>query len=264
MPRPLITLTTDFGHGSPYVAQMKGVIYSICREADLVDISHAIGPQNIREGAVVLADATPRFPPGAIHVAVVDPGVGTSRRLMYAEIGRQRYLAPDNGLLSLLASRDLPQRLRALENAAYWLPEPSSTFHGRDILAPVAGHLALGIDPTELGPPHAALEALEWPQPKRTGEVVHGEVLYLDSFGNLISNIDRPLFESLGDRTRLSVSCGGRVVSQLVATYAEAAPGELVVLFDSQGRLELAIVQGNAARELAIGAGVPVRVQRSP
>lgn len=131
MSRPLITLTTDFGSGSPYVAQMKGVILSLCREVDLVDISHAIGPQNIREGAVVLADATPRFPPGTIHVAVVDPGVGTSRRLLYAEIGQQRYLAPDNGLLSLLATQQRPQRIRALENDSLWLSSASHTFHGR-------------------------------------------------------------------------------------------------------------------------------------
>jgi S-adenosylmethionine hydrolase len=264
MSRPLITLTTDFGHGSPYVAQMKGVILSLCRDVDLIDITHAIGPQNIREGAVVLADATPRFPPDTLHVAVVDPGVGTNRRLIYAEIGGQRYLAPDNGLLSLLTSRDSPQQLRALENAAHWLPDPSTTFHGRDILAPVAAHLALGIDSTELGPPLDSLDSLDWPQPKRAGDAIYGEALYFDSFGNIVTNIDRPLVESLGDRARLSVSCGGQVVSQLVATYADAAPGELIVLFDSQGRLELAIVQGNATRELAIRAGVPVMVQRSP
>ena len=264
MPRPLITLTTDFGHGSPYVAQMKGVILALCREVDLVDITHAIGPQNVREGAVVLADATPRFPPGTIHVAVVDPGVGTSRRLVFAEIGGQRYLAPDNGLLSLLAERNPPQRLRALQNAAYWGPEPSRTFHGRDILAPVAGNLARGVDPTELGPPLDSLELLDWSKPKRAEDAVHGEVLYLDFFGNIITNIDRPLIESLGDQARLSISCGGRLVSGMVTTYANAAPGKLVALFDSQDRLEVAIVQGNAARELAIAPGAPVRVMRGP
>src|SRR5262245_59451134 len=136
MSRPLITLTTDFGVGSPYVAQIKGVILSICREIDLVDISHSVSPQSIREGAVVLADATPRFPAGTIHVAVVDPGVGTSRRIVYAEIGPQRYIAPDNGLLSLLAQRDQPRLIVALENSNYWLSERSLTFHGRDIMAP--------------------------------------------------------------------------------------------------------------------------------
>src|SRR5262245_28785693 len=164
--RRIITLTTDFGVSSPYVAQMKGVILSLCREVELIDISHAIGPQNIREGAVVLADATTRFPPGSIHVAVVDPGVGTNRRLIYAEIGQQRYLAPDNGLLSRLGSRDRPHRLRALENEALWLPDTSHTFHGRDILAPVAAQLACGVDPNDLGPPVAALHTLPWPHPR--------------------------------------------------------------------------------------------------
>src|SRR5262245_37915469 len=121
MSRPLITLTTDFGTGSPYVAQMKGVILSICRDVELLDVSHAIGPQNVREGAVVLGDATPRFPPGTIHVAVIDPGVGTARRIVYAQIGEQRLIAPDNGLLSLLAARHAPRRIVALENTKYWL-----------------------------------------------------------------------------------------------------------------------------------------------
>src|SRR6478672_6688377 len=118
--RSIITLTTDFGVSSPYVAQMKGVILSLCRDVELIEISHGIGAQNIREGAIVLADVTPRFPAGSIHVAVVDPGVGTSRRIVYAEIANQRYIAPDNGLLSLLAAREAPQRIFALENREYW------------------------------------------------------------------------------------------------------------------------------------------------
>ena len=152
MSRPRITLTTDFGLGSPYVAQMKGVILSLCGEADLIDITHGIGPQNVREGAVVLADTTPRFPPGTIHVAVVDPGVGTARKLVYAEIGPQRYLAPDNGLLSLLAASQPPSRIVSLENSQFWLPEVSPTFHGRDILSPVAARLAGGASPDRSRP----------------------------------------------------------------------------------------------------------------
>src|SRR5690349_14425841 len=132
--RPIITLTTDFGVESPYVAQMKGVALSICRDADLVDISHAIAPQNIREGAVVLFDVTPRFPDGTIHVCVVDPGVGTARRIVYAEFCHQRYVAPDNGLLTPLANSGPPGRYFSVENPKYWLPEPSQTFHGRDIM----------------------------------------------------------------------------------------------------------------------------------
>jgi S-adenosylmethionine hydrolase len=259
--RPLITLTTDFGSGSPYAAQMKGVILSLCRDVDLVDISHAIGPQNIREGAIVLADATPRFPPGTIHVAVIDPGVGTSRRLLYAEIGQQRYLAPDNGLLSLLATRERPQRIRALENDSLWLSDRSQTFHGRDILAPVAAHLALGVDADELGPPIAALQTLSWPQPQRTAAGVQGEVLYIDSFGNVITNLTRDEVAAAGNPARLVITCGGQTIRGVMPTYASALPREVVALFDSQGRLELAIVHGHAARELAIGAGAPVTIE---
>ena len=262
MPRALITLTTDFGSGSSYVAQMKGVILSLCREVDLVDISHAIGPQNIREGAVVLADAAPRFPAGTIHVAVVDPGVGTGRPLLHARIGQQRYLAPDHGLLSLLARGERPQTLRALENNRYWLPETSHTFHGRDILAPVAAQLALGVDPDELGPPLSSLHMLDWPQPQRSQRGVTGEVLYVDSFGNVITNLVRDDVAAAGNAARLIVSCAGRTIRGLVPTYAAAAPQELVALFDSQGRLELAIVQGNAAHELAVTPGAPVTVER--
>jgi S-adenosylmethionine hydrolase len=263
MPRPLITLTTDFGTSSPYVAQMKGVIVSLCRDVDLVDITHAIDPQRIQEGAIVLADTTPRFPPGTIHVAVVDPGVGTSRQLVYAEIGGHRYLAPDNGLLSILMRRAPPQRIIALENRAYWLPQTSLTFHGRDILAPVAAHLALGVDPTLLGPKVDACVMLDVARPSQTGSGVRGEVLYVDSFGNLITNIGRDELIGLGDTARLVVRCAGREIHGLVSTYGNAKQGQLVALLDSQCRLEIAVTQGNAARELAVGEGTEVLVSGS-
>jgi S-adenosylmethionine hydrolase len=260
MPRPIITLTTDFGPSSPYVAQMQGVVLSICRDVDLVDISHAIGPQNIREGAVVLADATRRFPAGTIHVAVVDPGVGTSRRIVYAELGEQRYVTPDNGLLSLLADRHQPKRVVALENSDYWLPQPSQTFHGRDIMAPVAAHLAAGLDPKQLGRPRDAIVMLNWPQPKKSASSVAGEILYIDSFGNLISNIGDTDVQALGDPASLVVDCGGRKIRGVVPTYGAALNGEFVALFDSQGRLEVAVVGGNAARELQAQVGEAIVV----
>jgi S-adenosylmethionine hydrolase len=260
---PLITLTTDFGLGSPYVAQMKGVILSICREVDLIDLTHAIAPQGVREGAVVLADTTPRFPPGTIHVAVIDPGVGTTRRLVYAEIGGQRYLAPDNGLLTLLTRQSLPKRLIVLENRAYWLPQTSHTFHGRDILAPVAAHLARGVDAADLGPQVETLITLDWARPIKTGTDIRGEVLYVDSFGNLITNISRDEVATLGDLARVAVECGGRTIFGLVATYGTAMTGETIALFDSQGRLEIAVVGGSAARQLGVQAGAVVQVSGS-
>jgi S-adenosylmethionine hydrolase len=261
--RPLLTLTTDFGLGSPYVAQMKGVILSICRDVDLIDITHSIAPQSVREGAVVLADVAPRFPPGTIHVAVVDPGVGTPRRLVYTEIGGQRYLAPDNGLLTLLTRQSLPERIIALENRAYWLPQTSRTFHGRDILAPVAAHLAGGRDAADLGPSLDTLVTLDWARPVKSGADVRGEVLYVDSFGNLITNISRDEVATLGDQTRIAVECGGRTIFGLVDTYGAAMPGEVVALFDSQGRLEIAVTSGSAARQLGVQAGAVVHVSGS-
>src|SRR5208283_4756892 len=149
---PIITLTTDFGTGSPYVATMKGVILSINPAVTIIDISHAIGAQDITRGALVLEDTTPWFPDDTIHVAVVDPGVGTARSLLYARIGAQQYIAPDNGLLGRLMARTAPSMVLRLTEQEHWLPKVSHTFHGRDIMAPVAARLSLGLDPRRLGP----------------------------------------------------------------------------------------------------------------
>lgn len=261
MPRPLLTLTTDFGASSPYVAQMKGVIFALCRDLDLVDITHAIKPQNVREAAVVLADVAPRFPEGTIHVAVIDPGVGTARRIIYTELGSQRFVVPDNGLVSLLASSTTPRRIVAVENQRFWLPQPAATFHGRDILAPVAAQLALGADPAELGAARDELVKLDWPRPKISVRSVSGEVLYVDSFGNLITNIHAAEVQHLGSAASLRIDVGGRTIRGLVRTYGAALAGETVALVDSQGRIEIAIVEGDAARELHGSAGEPVVLQ---
>lgn len=258
--RSLITLTSDFGEGSPYVAQMKGTLLSICREVDILDISHNIRPQDIRQGALVLADATPRFPAGTIHIAVVDPGVGTSRRILYAEIATQRYIAPDNGLLSGLTLKHEPTRLISIEDASHWLPQKSHTFHGRDIMAPVAARLAAGLAPEQLGPTINEFVKLDWPPVLRTTSQVQGQVLLADSFGNLIANIGRRDLERLGELRTLSIRCGGQRIDGIVTTYGAALPGEVVALVDSQGRLEIAIVGGNAARDLGLVPGDPVVV----
>ena len=256
----IITLTTDFGLGSPYVAQMKGVILSLCPEATLVDITHGIGPQNIREGAVVLADTTPRFPPDTIHIAVVDPGVGTSRELVYAATAGHKYLAPDNGLLSLLARQNRPARMIALREKAYWLPHVSSTFHGRDILAPVAAHLAAGLDPARLGPLQEKLVMLPLPQAEWRGRELHGEVLYVDSFGNLITNITSVLLRNTNDLTKRLVRIKNCSIHPIVATYGDVSEGELLALLDSQGRLEIAAARASAAKILGVTIGEPVVV----
>ena len=153
-PLAIITLTTDFGTGSRYIGTMKGVILSINPRATIIDLSHTVPAQNIRAGAIVLAETAPWFPPDSIHVAVVDPGVGSNRRIVYARIGSQQFVAPDNGLLSRLALLEAPSKIISIEEPRYWMPAVSRTFHGRDIMAPVAARLSAGLSPDLLGPQH--------------------------------------------------------------------------------------------------------------
>lgn len=258
---PLITLTTDFGTSSPYVAQVKAELYARVPGVEIVDITHAIRPQAISEGAVVLDDTTRRFPAGTLHIAVIDPGVGTERSLLYAEIAGQRYLAPDNGLLTLLVQRSPATCLRKLTDPRYWAAEVSPTFHGRDILAPVAAHLVRGLAPEALGPAVATLQVLAIGRPQALGDGVAGQVIFADSFGNLITNLGRGDLEQLGPPEKLVVSCKSAQVHGIRRTYADGAAGTLLALFDSQGRLELAVVNGRAQQSLAATVGEAVVVK---
>lgn len=280
MPDPIITLTSDFGTEPPYVAAMKGVLLGVNPRARLVDLSHEVPPQDILHGAFFLAEAVPTFPTEVIHVAVVDPGVGTERALLYMEIDGHRLLLPDNGLATLLARGRRVERVIQLKQDRYWRKPVSPTFHGRDILAPVAGHLSLGLEPKKLGPAVRQWQRLPLPEPKDEGERISGEVIFVDGFGNLITNIPaerwaknnaRParrrasalLRDSLGPAR---IKIGGTVVSRWATTYdADAAgestvPDDLIGLVSSSGFLEVAAVRGNAARRLRLGVGAPVRV----
>lgn len=260
MADPLITLTTDFGTDSPYVAAMKGVILTINPAARLIDLSHQIPPQNVRHAAYFLAESIPYFPAGTIHIFVVDPGVGTERRLLYAELAGQRLLAPDNGCWTLIPEAASAAPVIHLSEARYWRSVVSDTFHGRDIVAPVAAHLSLGISPTSLGPKVADWMRLQEPLPRRTPSGLIGEVVFLDHFGNLITNIPGAEYVALsGNAGRVVV--GDRGVDRRVRTYGEATPGTLVSLVSSSGRLEIAEVNGNAARRLGVGVGAKVTVQ---
>jgi S-adenosyl-L-methionine hydrolase (adenosine-forming) len=256
-----ITLTTDFGAGSPYVAAMKGVMLGINPAARLIDLSHEVSPQDMTHGAVLLAETTTWFPAGTIHVAVVDPGVGTARRLLHARIGDQNYLAPDNGLLSLLAKRTRPVRIVELANSEYWLPAVSNTFHGRDILAPVAGQLSLGLEPERLGPIVSDLIMLDWPEAKAGDRRIEGEVRWIDHFGNLITNIPSSMLESAGPHSDLRISCFGKQIHGTISSYGARTPGELTALVGSSGFLEIAVVNGSAAKMLNAAAGAPVVVE---
>jgi hypothetical protein len=257
----LITLLTDFGVGSSYVAAMKGVILSINPAAALVDLTHAIPPQGVREGALVLEEVAPIFPAGTIHLAVVDPGVGTQRAIVYAEIGSQRYVAPDNGLLSRLSRQTPPQRIVRLTNSDYWRQPVSATFHGRDIMAPVAAHLSLGLDPAKLGPAADTLVDLDWPAVRQSPGRIAGSILRVDSFGNLISDITADMFAAIPPGAAIRTTCRGTIVDRRVRSYAEAAAGEPVVLLGSSGRLEIAVAHGSAAAVLGASAGVEIVVE---
>ena len=257
---PLVTLTTDFGISSPYVAQMKGVLLTLCSEVRLVDITHGIHPQNVAEGAIVLADVTPLFPVGTLHIAVVDPGVGTARKLLYVEAGEQKYLLPDNGLLTLVAKRSPPSLIISLQNRNLWRRSVSSTFHGRDILAPVAAQLCRGVSPRELGPQVTDFIRLPWPEAATGPGRIAGQIIYLDSLGNLITNITQKQLAQIGPLAESEVSLRGKTIVGIGNAYADSPPGSLIALCDSQGRLEIAMVNGNAARELSACPGTSVEV----
>jgi S-adenosylmethionine hydrolase len=259
MSRQIITLTTDFGGGSPYVAQMKGVILSINPEAALVDITHDIAPQNVHQGALVLEEVTHRFPPGTIHVAVVDPGVGTERKTVCARIAGHYYVAPDNGLLSRVVIVESAAQIYSLTSREFWLPEVSRTFHGRDIMAPVAAHLSLGTPMEQLGQSIDGLTMLSWPKVETEANRITGSVVTVDSFGNLISNIHAEALAAVAPDS-VAVTCAGETTRGIVETYAERPPESLVALIGSAGKLELAVVAGSAARELRAEVGDSVTV----
>lgn len=261
---PIITLTTDFGRDSAYAAAMKGVMLSINPAVVIVDITHGIRPQNVVEGAIVLADAARWFPVGTVHVAVVDPGVGTSRRIVYLEVADQAYLGPDNGLFSYVC-RDLrPTRALAVTNRSLFLPKVSNTFHGRDIMAPVAARLSLGLPPEQLGPPVDDLMLRAWPTPQATSEQILGEVILADSFGNLMSNVRATDLPGGVSPAAFRIHSQGHDFVGIVNTYLDAPSGTPVALVGSSGLVELAVVQGNAATTLKIPVGAKVIVNWVP
>jgi S-adenosyl-L-methionine hydrolase (adenosine-forming) len=257
----IITLTTDFGPSSPYVAAVKGVILSINPAATLVDTTHAIAPQDIRQGALVLAEATRWFPDDTIHVAVVDPGVGTARSILYARIGNHDFLAPDNGLLSRLAISTPPSTIIDVTDRQYWLPTVSATFHGRDILAPVAARLSLGLEPARLGAARHDMVHLQWPEVGVTERRIEGTVQAIDSFGNLVTNISADALAGVPRGEDVTVTCDEHETQGIFTTYADQPQMTLIALLGSSGNLELAIVGDSAAVMLGVPVGTPVTIQ---
>ncbi len=260
MRRPVITLTTDFGLSDHYVGTMKGVILGICPEAQIVDISHDIGPFGVAEGAFLLAQAYPYFPRGTVHVVVVDPGVGTSRRPILAEAAGQRFVAPDNGVLSFVYARE-KHKVRWITAEKYFLKNVSQTFHGRDIFSPVGAHLARGIAAARMGKAITDYMRLHMEKPVRTARRGWtGAVLKVDRFGNLITNFPATEFPHL-DARPFEMLVGLETVHRLARNYAECGPGELFVIVGSSGYLEVSSSQASAAKILGCGAGAPVELR---
>ncbi|MGE0825711.1 MAG: S-adenosyl-l-methionine hydroxide adenosyltransferase family protein [Candidatus Binatia bacterium] len=256
----IITLLTDFGTQDAFVSIMKGVILGINPQVHLVDLSHAVPPQDIQSGALILRSAVPFFPPGTIHVAVVDPGVGSLRRAILVETQRCFFIGPDNGLLSLAVATDSIVRIIHLTNTQYFLSTVSSTFHGRDVFAPVAAHLSRNVPTEAFGPSVAAFEQFSLPPVERTATQVAGCVIAIDRFGNLITNItaaDLLPFPT----ARLSVSIGSVNLQGMASTYASVPVGTVVALINSWGMLEIAVRNGSAAQHLNAHAGALVWVK---
>ena len=259
MPSSIITLLTDFGIADAFVGIMKGVILGIDREADVVDLTHGIPPQRVLPGALILRSAVPFFPAGTVHVAVVDPGVGSARRPIVVETREGFLVGPDNGVLSLAAAVLGLRQIRLIENEAFLRQPVSQTFHGRDIFAPVAAHLSRGVTPDTLGPRLDSLVELAVPEPRSSAAGVHGEVIYVDHFGNLLTNITAGALAHFPVQ-RVSVSINGKPVAGPVTAYAAVPEGAALAIVGSWGVVEIAVRGGSAAQTFAAGPGTPVTV----
>jgi S-adenosylmethionine hydrolase len=258
----IITLTTDFGTQDGYVGVMKGVILGINPEVRVIDISHDLPPQDIRFGALTLATHVKYFLKGTVHVIVIDPGVGTARRPIAARIGEQYFVAPDNGVLTPFyeeaEEKGWPVEVVHTNNPNYWLSDISSTFHGRDIFSPVGAHLSSGVPLEELGTVIDDPVRIEFPKAEKTGKGWKGEVVRMDRFGNLRTNLSR---EEVGEGTVAVVRIGGVEIEGMVGTFGESPVGELVAMWGSSGYLGVSIVNGNAARDLDVGVGAAVEIE---
>jgi S-adenosylmethionine hydrolase len=260
--RPVIALLTDFGTRDHYAGTMKGVILDLCRDAALVDITHDIPPHDVLAGGLELAAAYRYFPAGTIFVAVVDPGVGSARRGIAAEAGGFRFVAPDNGVLTPLFEEAPPKRVVELTERRYARPTVSRTFEGRDRFAPAAAWLGKGIELTALGRSLTSWHRLDVPKAQAGSTSIEGEVIRVDRFGNLGTNIDRRAFDRVADGGTIEISVGGVVIPRVVSTYADAEGQHPFALFGSTEQLEIAVNGASAAERLALGRGARVSIRR--
>ena len=253
---PIVTLTTDFGLSDHYVGTMKGVVLGICPKAQLVDISHQVAPYAIAEGAYTVAQAYPYFPKGAVHVVVVDPGVGSARRPILVEAAGHYFIGPDNGVFGMIFA-SARHKVRVLANRRYFLPAVSGTFHGRDVFAPAAAHLAAGVPPAKFGPRVEDYVRAGFESPSQTSSGKwEGQLLAVDRFGNLITNFRVAEFPGFG---RMTIAKSK--LSRVVKSYAEARDGELFAIAGSGGYWEVSMKQESAARRLGCTGGAVCRLE---
>jgi len=282
-PRPIISLLTDFGVSGSYVGAMKGVLLGIVPDAHLVDISHQVAAQDVHEAALIIASVYQYFPAHTVHLIVIDPGVGGTRRPIAVQTPHGYFVAPDNGVLTYVLLKEPEFMAVALENPAYQRPNPSYTFHGRDIFSPSAAHLASGVKLESLGPVIHDLERLALPKLRVMPGHIQGEVVHIDRFGNILTNIMQlqwvseemlklePLGPHEADATPVEFSCltaeitlGWRNIKGIYHTYSEVPVGHSLALIGSNGELEVAVNQGSASAQLAVQVGDPVSLRLGP
>jgi len=256
----IVTLTTDFGLSDPFVGILKGVLLARAPGATIVDVTHGIPPQDVLAGALVLRQSVPFFPAGTIHVAIVDPGVGTSRRPLCVETPGGFLVGPDNGLLSLAAPSGEIRRIVHVTAERFFLSPRSHTFHGRDVFAPVAAALASGTSAAELGTEVPDMEHLELPSPTVEVRRIRGQVIYVDHFGNLVTNIDGETLARL-EGAPSAIVVGGTRIRGIAASYAGVPTGNPLTVLNSWGLLEVAVRDGSALQRLGAGVGESVVVE---
>jgi S-adenosylmethionine hydrolase len=255
----VVSLTTDFGLRDPFVGIMKGVVLTRAPGTAIVDVTHGIAPQDVTAGALVLRHAAPYFPDGTIHVAVVDPGVGGPRRPLVVETAWATFVGPDNGVLSLAAPADAVRRIVHLTDDRFFLSPRSATFHGRDVFAPVAAALAAGTDPGALGTPVSDMTRIAVPEPTCEARTIVGRVIYVDHFGNLVTNVAEAALTGVA-REALVIRAGATTIRGLAPSYGAVARGTPLGIVGSWGLLELAVRDGSAEATLGLGRDAEVRI----
>jgi S-adenosyl-L-methionine hydrolase (adenosine-forming) len=256
----IVTLTTDFGLQGGYIGAVKGSILKVNPLCQIVDITHLVSPQNIIEASFIIKTTYPFFPAGTIHLVIVDPGVGTGRKPIVLKEGKHIFVGPDNGVFSLILAGSTKIQSYQITCKEFFLKPLSHTFHGRDLFAPVAGHLSLGLDPKSLGPRLENLFEVEWPEPKVQAKRIVGRIIFADSFGNLITNISREQYGGILEGRGILIQGKGWKIGRLCRTYGQGQIGQPMALFGSSGFLEVAVHEGNAMKKLNLHPGDPIPI----